>query len=122
MYIATRELELQNRKAKPGDQVPEVLAWSYPVLLAHLNMGWIKYVGEEAEVVIPDEHQPSEPTLLNENQEIKASEDKSPIEIPEDSKPTQVVNAKGEFVCIECGKTFKTERALKIHVTTAHKK
>jgi hypothetical protein len=96
MYIATRELELQTRKAQPGEQVPEALTWSYPVLLAHVNMGWLKFVDDGA------------------------SEEEKQIVKTAQSKITQ--EAGEVFRCGHCEKEFKSERALKIHVTTAHKK
>lgn len=47
MYIACKELKLSTgRKAQSGDQLPEVLAWAYPAIVAHLNLGWIKWVDD----------------------------------------------------------------------------
>lgn len=44
MYYAGKELKLAGRIVQSGEKIPEALSWDYPVLVAHLNLGWIKWV------------------------------------------------------------------------------
>lgn len=55
MYVARQPLNLRDRKALPGDPVPEASEWTHPVLQAHLRLGWIEKVEEPAASVHPGE-------------------------------------------------------------------
>lgn len=54
MYVATKTLKIGAGVIKnAGDPIPEAVDWSYPVLIANLNMGNIKRVDESSPVSTP---------------------------------------------------------------------
>ncbi len=113
MYVATRELELSTRKAKPGDEVPEALHWTYPVLLAHLNMGWIKYIGDGADKHPDDLQSPA--TLIEKPKSTGAAKKAAPVK--KGSEKKEPVKAKAPVTKKTVSKVEK-----KTSVTTAHNK
>lgn len=44
MYVACRKLKTSQGTREIGEVLPEVDEWRHTIVLAHVNMGWIKWV------------------------------------------------------------------------------
>lgn len=110
MYVAVKELNTASGLVKPGEIVKDAPNWNESVRNAHVNMGWMKKVDDEG-VEISKVSTPSVRKSVM-TPDVKVNE------VTAEGTPDKVV-----LLCTTCQKTgFKTERALKIHVTTAHRK
>lgn len=100
MYIALKELNTKSGPVKPGQVVKEALNWSEPVLMAHLNLEWIKFVPD----IKPTQKTPADP-----------------VTAPVVEKEASTVNTVGTWSCWKCEKSFTSKRGLSVHAKMAHK-
>lgn len=106
MYVACRNLITKSGRVKIGEEVVDAPSWKYPILVSHLNLGWIKWAGAGA----------PPPPQTQSQQKPKPKVEKKASTTPVVQPPTQ------SLACTKCDKAgFKSERALKIHVTSKHK-
>jgi hypothetical protein len=131
MYVAVKELILGNgKRAAPGQPVPEALTWDYPVIIAHLNLNWIKWVSEDGVPRWGKEETPINPFGLStyEGKESphsfkRGTKNVHTVDTVEKEKPTVNAVSPETITCSLCpGRTFTTTRNLKTHVTLAHGK
>jgi len=47
MYLACKDLVTSSGHVKSGEEIKDADTWSYPVIIAHLNLGWIKWVADK---------------------------------------------------------------------------
>jgi hypothetical protein len=121
MFVAQRELKyvpLGTNKViifKPGDQIPDFEEWNIHARRAHLNLEWVAEVSGKKKSdasaqtvfkVTVVEEGPAAP-----KKKAKAAK-KAKAEPVADSVPCPVA---------ECGRTFKSPRALSTHAALAHK-
>ena len=106
MYIAQRELKTCDKQGrvtvyKPGDPIPDFEKWDEVPKRAHLSMEWV--VKSEQTVKLPIPNAQNTQNLTKDAQKVSAPD---------------LFNK-----CPHCpDKEFKNARALKIHITVAHKK
>ncbi len=124
MYVACKPLKTNLGPVAIGEVVEAASEWKDTVINAHINMGWMKFV---------EDRKPGKPAS-GPKQEAKEKRPKvakpKAASVPEVVVPEAQVEADAKEVdksaedvtCPVCYKTFKTSRARKIHVTTAHKK
>lgn len=86
MYVACKDLKTAKGLRKIGDQLPEVADWRHSVVLAHVNMGWIKWVGEGAKDKTPHSTVDSKKRAPAKNKQKKGFKKKAataaPVEPP----------------------------------------
>ncbi len=104
MYVAVVKLKTKLGDVAPGEVVQDAMNWKYPVILAHVNLGKMRWV-EDGPTVLKKEKAPAPLKIV-----------KPPKEV------TPPVEAKVKCEAPDCGKEFKNARALKIHVTSKHTK
>lgn len=78
--------------AQVDDPIPEVTQWDYPTIIAHLNLGWIRWANEAA----------------------------SKIEALPKAQEAVQESAKNTF-CSPCNRTFSSLSGLSSHNRHAHR-
>lgn len=92
MYVACKELKTKSGVVRLGEIVEDAPSWRYPVILAHVNMGWIRWVDDSGYKAPPK------------------------TAAPPKTEPAQL------FACDQCDrKDFKSPKAVKTHVALKHK-
>lgn len=98
MLISRRVLKnVFGKTVNPGDPIPFPEKWNRLALQSHINIGWIEEVPEKETAPV--------------SKETRAETKASPTDRTEDA---------GAFSCHKCKREFKTQRAVKIHVSRAH--
>lgn len=135
MYVACRVLKVQKpgdtavRTVQPGELVPEAAGWPYPTLIAHLNLQWLKWDGEEHPpheahrrqgVVIPmvfRDMAPKPPRTTD-------TAPPAPLHAQDNPKgaTAQAEAPASPNSCTECGRAFGGEKALRSHLAKKHPK
>ncbi len=117
MYVALRELKTNLGIVKTGEVVHDALNWRYSIILAHVNMNFMRWV-EDGNPLPPNPEKKTSPVKALPKEPPKSKSEAKRIAVS-----TEVKIAAGIVKCEKCPtKEFKSPRALKIHVTAAHGK
>lgn len=124
MYYAGKTLNINGKPREKGQPVPEAEGWSYPVRLAHLNLGWIltspptTKVKPGTAVEYPSGAAGALPCgdLAEASPPVPGPEKPEPAQAPKETNGVEM-----SFVCPVCSRKFKTAAALKTHMTMKHK-
>ena len=88
MLIAARNLNCFGKLVRAGEPIPDPDKWNPVALASNINLGWVKDV--------PDD-------------QVKKLDPPHP-HLPKKKKPEEA-----QVLQCECGRSFKTSRALKVH-------
>ncbi len=108
MYVAIVKLKTKLGEVLPGQVVEDAMNWKYPIILAHVNLNRMKWVEDGKAPAQPKTPKAEKPKAI----------------APKETAPATTTPPAEKVACsVEgCGKEFKNERALKIHVTSKHSK
>jgi len=125
MYVACRKLKIsvpgEDGKTKvvtvlPGETIPGAEAWTYPNLIAHLNVEAIKWAGSAEKNAPHNSHRNQAVVipLIFRQMAPKTSPSTPP-------RPEQSSNSVPVLSCEACkGKTFKSKAGLSSHQKIKH--
>lgn len=112
MYVARREIKAVEgnlvRVYRAGDTIPDFEKWEIHARRAHINLEWVEEVKAVADGLATE----TSPTQFT----VTLLADEPVADTVLEAKPALLPGQ-----CSQCGKEFKSRRALTTHVTKSHR-